>query len=87
MARYKEKTHAVSLPQVKPVLENGSWSEVKAEFQLAQCREEGKDLDSKSAKTYCARIVENIPKLETWLDLLPAGDYRMWRLQNCGGGM
>jgi len=65
----------VSTPQVNIALERGSWTEVKVELQLVQCREQGKDLDSKSAQTCCAGILENITVFENWLGLLPAGDY------------
>ena len=51
-----------------------TWGEVQDAVQLA-AREEGADDESGRAKASCSAILRNLPVFETWLQLLPSGDY------------
>lgn len=54
---------------------NSSWKDVSDAVKAAKDREDGQDKDSWSARDSCDKIVDNISAFETWLDLLPGGDY------------
>ena len=51
------------------------WKDVRSAVKNAKDREDGQDKDSWSARDSCDKIVDNIATFETWLDLLPGGDY------------
>ena len=75
IAQYQKKTDPDSTPTVE-VGENASaWKEVRDAVKLAKDREDGQDKDSWSTRDSCDKIVDNISAFETWLDLLPGGDY------------
>lgn len=74
--QYQQKTK-VKTSEVTNEL-NGtsvSWTEVREAVQQAKARETGRDNDSWSARNHCDKIVDNISSFETWLELLPSGDY------------
>lgn len=52
-----------------------SWKAVKETLIAAKAREDGQDKDSWCTRDCYDRIVNNISALETWLNLLPSGDY------------
>ena len=51
-----------------------NWDEVQ-QMITAVIRQEGSDDESNKAKMSCAKISKNLPAFETWLYLLPDGDY------------
>ncbi len=72
--QYQLKPKQVPLTAVEFVAGECTWYKVKEAVQAA-AREEGSDDESWRAKKSCSTIMENIPAFETWLKLLPAGDY------------
>lgn len=73
--QYQRKIEPASGPIVKVNDTGRVWKDIKEAVELAKEREDGQDKDSWSAKESCNKIVDNIAALETWLDLLPGGDY------------
>ena len=51
------------------------WKDVKEAIQAAKAREDGQDTEAWSARNSCDKMANNISAFETWLDLLPSGDY------------
>ena len=51
------------------------WREVREAVKVAKAREDGQDKDSWSTRNSCDKKVDNISTFESWLDLLPGGDY------------
>lgn len=52
-----------------------SWKDVREAVKVAKACEEGQDKETWLARDSCNKIVDNISTFETWLDLLPGGDY------------
>ena len=75
IVQYQQKTKPDSSSIVKVDDASGPWRDVKDAVQVAKDREDGQDKDSWSARDSCDKIVDNISAFETWLDLLPGGDY------------
>ena len=73
--QYQQKTDPDSNSMTKFNEESNPWRDVREAVRLAKAREDGQDKDSWSARDSCDKIVDNISTFETWLDLLPSGDY------------
>lgn len=73
--QYQQKTNPDSNSIIKFSEVSNPWKDVREAVRLAKTREDGQDKDSWSARDSCDRIVDNISMFETWLDLLPSGDY------------
>ena len=52
-----------------------SWDHVKEAVEAVRASEDGRDNKSMSTRRLCNKIVENVSSFETWLELLPSGDY------------
>lgn len=70
MAQYEQKTKPKSHVDVRTC----TWTGVQEAIQVASL-EEGSDDESNISKKSCSKMVRNIPDFETWLSLLPDGDY------------
>ena len=75
VVRYEQKTNQESTSITKAKGKPNSWEDVREAVKVAKDREDGQDKDSCSARKSCNDIVDNIATFETWLDLLPGGDY------------
>ena len=75
VVRYQQKTNQESTSITKANGKPNSWEDVTEAVKVAKDREDGQDKDSSSARKSCNDIVDNISTFETWLDLLPGGDY------------
>ena len=75
IVQYQQKTNPDSSLIVKVNDTVSPWKDVRDAVKLAKDREDGQDRDSWSARDSCDKIVDNISTFETWLDLLPGGDY------------
>ena len=75
IVQYQQKTNSDSSPLVNVTDTVGPWKDVRDAVKMAKDREDGQDKDSWSARDSCDKIVDNISALETWLELLPGGDY------------
>lgn len=74
LIQYQYKSRPNSQDLVELDIENTTWVEVQEVIKAVICQE-GSDDESNRAKTSCLRMAKNIPDFETWLNLLPAGDY------------
>ena len=75
VVHYQQKTGQESTSIIKANGKTQTWEDVREVAKVAKDREDGQDKDSWSAKMSCNKIVDNISTFETWLDLLPNGDY------------
>ena len=75
VVHYQQKTNQESTSIIKANEKPNPWEDVREAVKVAKDREDGQDKDSWSAKNSCNKIVDNISTFETWLDLLPGGDY------------
>lgn len=75
IVQYQQKTKQDPGLLVKVNDSTPSWEDVRDAVKAAKDREDGQDKDSWSARDSCDKIVDNISAFETWLDLLPGGDY------------
>ena len=75
IVQYQQKTKPDSNSIVNVNDTISPWKDVRAAVKNAKDREDGQDKDSWSARDSCDKIVDNISTFETWLDLLPGGDY------------
>ena len=75
VVHYQQKTNQESTSIIKANDKPNPWEDVRQAVKVAKDREDGQDKDSWSAKNSCNKIVDNISTFETWLDLLPGGDY------------
>ena len=75
IVRYQQKIDPDSSPIVKVDELTSPWKDVRDAVKVAKDREDGQDKDSWSTRDSCDKIVDNISTFETWLDLLPGGDY------------
>ena len=75
IVQYQQKTDPDSSSLVKVNESPSLWKDVREAVKVAKAREEGQDKDSWSARDSCDKIVDNVSTFETWLDLLPGGDY------------
>ena len=75
IVQYQQKTKPDSSSIVSVGDTTSPWKDVKDAVKNAKDREDGQDKDSWSARDSCDKIVDNIATFETWLDLLPGGDY------------
>ncbi|KAL9134028.1 MAG: hypothetical protein Q9175_004793 [Cornicularia normoerica] len=73
--QYQQKTHPDPSWIIKVNETSNPWKDVREAVKVAKAREDGQDEDSWSARVSCDKIVDNISTFETWLDLLPGGDY------------
>ena len=73
--QYQQKTKPDSNIIVNVNDTMNTWKDVRDAVKNAKDREDGEDKDSWSARDNCDKIVDNIATFETWLDLLPGGDY------------
>ena len=73
--QYQQKTKPDPGPIVKVNDSISPWKDVRDAVRVAKDREDGQDKDSWSTRDSCDKIVDNISAFETWLDLLPGGDY------------
>ena len=73
--QYQQKTKPDSSSIVSVNDTRSPWKDVRDAVKNAKDREDGQDKDSWSARDSCDKIVDNIATFETWLDLLPGGDY------------
>lgn len=73
--QYQQKTHPDPSWIIKVNEISNPWKDVREAVKVAKAREDGQDEDSWSARVSCDKIVDNISTFETWLDLLPGGDY------------
>ena len=73
--QYQQKTDPDSSSLVKVNEAPSLWKDVREAVKVAKTREDGQDKDSWSARDSCDKIVDNVSAFETWLDLLPGGDY------------
>lgn len=72
--QYQIKTKAEPGTTVKLDAKDCTWEMVQDAVKIA-AQQEGSDDESSIAKTCCSSIRHNIPALESWLKLLPDGDY------------
>ena len=70
VALYEQKTK----PKSRIDVQTCTWTGVQEAIQVASL-EEGSDDESNIAKKSCSKMARNIPDFETWLSLLPDGDY------------
>ena len=70
MAQYEQKTKPKSHIDIRTC----TWTGVQEAIRVATL-EEGSDDESNIAKRSCSKMARNIPDFETWLSLLPDGDY------------
>ena len=75
VVQYQQKTSLDSNAVVRFNDIVNPWKDVREAVKVAKDREDGQDKDSWSARDSCDKIVDNISTFETWLDLLPGGDY------------
>ncbi len=75
VVQYQQKTSPDSNAVVRFNDIVNPWKDVREAVKVAKDREDGQDKDSWSARDSCDKIVDNISTFETWLDLLPGGDY------------
>ena len=75
IVQYQQKIDPDSTSLVKVNEASSLWKDVREAVKVAKAREDGQDKDSWSARDSCDKIVDNISTFETWLDLLPSGDY------------
>ena len=75
IVQYQEKTNPDSSAMINVNDTQNSWKDVRDAVKVAKDCEDGQDKDSWSARDSCDKIVDNISTFETWLDLLPGGDY------------
>lgn len=75
IVQYQQKTDPDSSSVIKVDEASSPWKGVREAVKVAKDREGGQDKDSWSARDSCDKIVDNISTFETWLDLLPGGDY------------
>ena len=75
VVQYQQKTRPESNQIVKVNDAVNPWADVREAVKIAKNREDGQDKDTWSARESCDKIVNNISTFETWLDLLPGGDY------------
>ena len=77
IARYREraKVHSENRARMAPAALCASWNEITEDLRWIAEREQGKDHANKTVRTCCTTITENISAFETWLSLLPSGDY------------
>lgn len=75
IVQYQQKTNPDASSITKVTDSSNPWKDVRDAVKLAKAREDGQDNDSSSTRHYCDKIVNNISSFETWLDLLPGGDY------------
>lgn len=68
--QYEQKTKSKSHTDLRTC----TWTGVREAIQVATL-EEGSDDESNMAKRSCSKMARNIPDFETWLSLLPDGDY------------
>ncbi|CAD6587129.1 MAG: hypothetical protein ASARMPREDX12_002758 [Alectoria sarmentosa] len=73
--QYQQKTDPDASSVVEISDTANPWKDVREAVKSAKDREDGQDNDSWSARDSCDKIVDNISTFETWLDLLPGGDY------------
>ena len=70
MAQYKRRIKQPASVDVQAC----SWAGVQEAIKVAALGE-GSDDESNMAKRSCSKMARNIPDFETWLNLLPDGDY------------
>ena len=75
IVQYQQKTNTDSAWIIKANDATSLWKDVRDAVRVAKDHENGQDKDSWSARDSCDKIVDNISSFETWLDLLPGGDY------------
>lgn len=75
IVQYQQKTDPDFNAIVKVNDTANPWKDVREAVRVAKDREDGQDKDSWYARDSCDKIVDNISAFETWLDLLPGGDY------------
>lgn len=75
IVQYQQKTDPGSNSMIRVNEASNPWREVREAVKVAKAREDGQDKDSWSTRDSCDKIVDNISTFETWLDLLPGGDY------------
>ena len=76
VVQYQQKTGPDSNSIVVKVNDTARpWKDVRDAVKIARIREDGQDKDSWSTRNSYDKIVDNISTFETWLDLLPGGDY------------
>jgi len=74
IVQYQIKTKPDPQTVIDLNVNNCTWNNVQEAVKVA-AREEGSDDESSIARTCCSTIIANLPAFETWLDLLPSGDY------------
>lgn len=75
IVQYQQKTDPDSSSMIKANETSSPWQDIREAVKVAKIREDGEDKDSWSARDSCDKIIDNISTFETWLDLLPGGDY------------
>jgi len=75
VVQYQQKTGQDSNLLLRVDGTANQWKDVREAVKVAKAREDGQDRESWSARDSCDKIVDNISAFETWLDLLPSGDY------------
>lgn len=75
IVQYQQKTDPDSSSMIKANETSSPWQDIREAVKVAKIREDGEDKDSWSARDSCDKIIDNISTFETWLDLLPDGDY------------
>lgn len=74
ISHFRQKLHQEVFYPISSDERECTWTTVQEEIASA-IKAQGPDNESQSAKSWCFKIVENIPAFETWLSLLPGGDY------------